>query len=68
VDATADEVKMALENLPSINVLNVKSISSGWSVTYLSEAGNLPLMEVTSGRLLGILLLSFTMDLKFQQS
>ena len=51
VDATADIVKNALENLPSINIVHVDSISNGWSITFLSEAGDLPLMHVTSGRL-----------------
>ncbi|KAL7532002.1 hypothetical protein ACHAXR_005653, partial [Thalassiosira sp. AJA248-18] len=31
----------------------VESISNGWSVTFLSEAGDLPLIQATSGRLLG---------------
>ncbi len=51
VDATANMVKNALENLPSINLVHVDLISNGWSVTFLSEAGDLPLMQVTSGRL-----------------
>ena len=53
VDASSDEVKTALENLPSINFVQVDSLFNGWTVTFLSEAGDLPLMEVTSGRLLG---------------
>ena len=53
VHATPDEVKAALENLPSINCVHVDSLLKGWAVTFLSEAGDLPLMEVTSGRLLG---------------
>ena len=52
-DATSDAVKSMLENLPSINVVYVDTISDGWSVTFLSEAGDLPLMSATSGRLLG---------------
>lgn len=51
VDATPDEVKTALENLPSINLVHVESVSDGWSVTFLSEAGDLPLIQATSGRL-----------------
>ena len=51
VGATAEEVKAALENLPSINIVDVESIENGWSVAFLSEAGDLPLMEATSGRL-----------------
>eukprot|EP00970_Alexandrium_tamarense_P002964 scaffold427_cov103-Alexandrium_tamarense.AAC.19 len=52
VNASSEMVQTALENLPSINVVNVESTLNGWSVTFLSEAGDLPLMEVTSGRLL----------------
>lgn len=51
VGATADIVKTTLENLPSINLVHVESIPNGWSVTFLSEAGDLPLIQVTSGRL-----------------
>ncbi|KAL9189871.1 hypothetical protein ACHAXT_009546 [Thalassiosira profunda] len=51
VDASADAVKAALENLPSINLLHVESIADGWSVAFLSEAGDLPLIQATSGRL-----------------
>ena len=47
------ELKIALENLPSINVVAVSKIAHGWRITFLSEAGDLPLMEVTSGRLVG---------------
>jgi hypothetical protein len=53
VDATAETVKAMLENLPSLNVVHVDSIDDGWSVEFLSEAGDLPLMSATSGRLLG---------------
>jgi len=50
-DATPDTVKTALENLPSINIVHVESVANGWSVTFLSEAGDLPLIKTTSGRL-----------------
>lgn len=50
-DATEDMVKYALENLPGINLVHVDSIFNGWSITFLSEAGDLPLLQVTSGRL-----------------
>jgi len=50
--ATADTVKTALENLPSINLVDVESTSTGWSISFQSEAGDLPLIETTSGRLL----------------
>ena len=53
VDATPDTVKSVLENLPSINVVHVDVIGDGWSVTFLSEPGDLPLMKATSGRLIG---------------
>eukprot|EP00804_Cyclotella_cryptica_P021433 CCRYP_005783-RA/>CCRYP_005783-RA protein AED:0.00 eAED:0.00 QI:831/1/1/1/1/1/3/2372/6166 len=53
VDATSNAVKMALQNLPTINFVNVESLYNGWSITFLSEAGDLPLMEATSGRLMG---------------
>ena len=51
VDATAEAVKAALENLPSIYFLHVEAISDGWTVAFLSEAGDLPLIRATSGRL-----------------
>ncbi|KAL3774885.1 hypothetical protein ACHAW5_007303 [Stephanodiscus triporus] len=51
VDATAEAVKTALENLPSVNLVQVEPISNGWSVTFLSEAGDLPLIQITLGRL-----------------
>lgn len=53
VDATPIDIKIALENLPSINIVRVHEITDGWAVTFLSEAGDLPLMEPTSGRLSG---------------
>jgi hypothetical protein len=48
VDATDEEIKTALENLPSIGFVDVESLPNGWAVTFLSEAGDLPLMEATS--------------------
>ena len=53
VGATPDTVKSMLENLPTINVVHVDAIDDGWSVTFLSEPGDLPLMSATSGRLMG---------------
>lgn len=53
VDATDKEIKTALENLPSIGFVDVESLPNGWAVRFLSEAGDLPMMEATSGRLLG---------------
>ena len=51
VDATPDIMKSMLENLPSINVVSVDAIVDGWSVIFLSETGDLPMMSATSGRL-----------------
>ena len=53
VDASPVDIKIALENLPTINIVRVHEITDGWAVTFLSEAGDLPLMEPTSGRLSG---------------
>eukprot|EP00957_Ditylum_brightwellii_P123462 9413241-Ditylum_brightwellii.AAC.1 len=55
VNASSFHFKHELENLPSINALNVNLIMNGWSITFLSEAGDLPLIEVTAGRLTGAL-------------
>lgn len=35
--------------MPSINLVQVEFIPNGWRVTYLSEAGDLPLIQVTTG-------------------
>lgn len=54
-DATANDVKYALQNLDSINVVAVEKLAvgqSGWRVRFLSEPGDLPLMQGTSGRLM----------------
>ena len=53
VNANATDIKMALQNLSTINIVSVSDISNGWRVTFDSEAGDLPLMMTTSGRLLG---------------
>ena len=50
VDADAETLRTELENLPSINLVQVDSIANGWSVAFLSEAGDLPLIQVTTGR------------------
>ena len=42
-----------LSNIDSINTVQVNDIQHGWAVTFLSEVGDLPLMEVTKGRLTG---------------
>jgi hypothetical protein len=52
VYAKAKAIKTKLENLPSVNLVQVESISNGWSVTFFSKVGDLPLIEVTLGRLL----------------
>ena len=49
--ASSAEVKAALENLSTINVVSVTTTFSGWRITFESEAGDLPLIEVTSGRI-----------------
>jgi len=55
VDASATDVKFALQNLDTINLVSVESIlhdqGHGWRVSFVSEAGDLPLMQSTSGRL-----------------
>ncbi len=51
VDAEAKIIKTKLENLPSVNLVHVESISNGWIVTFFSMAGDLPLIQVTLGRL-----------------
>ena len=54
VDASALDMKYALENLDSINALSVQKIQElWWRVTFLSEPGNLPLFKTKSGRLVG---------------
>lgn len=53
-ESTEDTIQSALENLPRINILHDESIPNGWSVTFLSEVGDRPLMEATSGRLSGV--------------
>ncbi|POM58076.1 hypothetical protein PHPALM_37326 [Phytophthora palmivora] len=52
------EMKRQLENLPSIGVVEVTRTSQlnnamSWTVTFMTELGDLPLMKVTSGRLTG---------------
>nr|AIG55740.1 secreted protein [Thraustotheca clavata] len=54
----AAEMTRQLQNLPSISHVNVvlTAASNGgstWTVTFLSELGNLPQMTVTTGRLTG---------------
>jgi len=53
VNATDQELKFAIENLPNLNIVDVLSIEYGWEVRFISEAGNLPLLEVTKGRIHG---------------
>ena len=54
----ADEMKRALENLDTISVVSVTKNESEWwgsafwDVTFATEAGDLPLMVTTAGRLL----------------
>ena len=55
VDASATDVKFALQNLDTVDLVSVESIihdeGHGWRVSFVSEAGDLPLMQSTSGRL-----------------
>lgn len=53
VKSTSEDVQHFLGNIDSINIAKVTSIPNGWAVTFLSEAGDLPLMGVTTGRLIG---------------
>lgn len=53
------QVKRRLENLENIQVVTVdKNVSlsygaSEWTVTFDTELGDLPMLEITSGRLTG---------------
>ena len=49
MDTSTDNVKIG--ELGQINLIHVESISDGWSITFLSEAGDLPLIEATSEKL-----------------
>ena len=55
----AVQVKRQLENLDAIGVVTVErdnSFSNGevaWTVTFDTELGDLPMLEITSGRLTG---------------
>jgi len=49
VSASSMDLKYALENLETINIISVSSSESGWRITFESEAGDLPLIETTSG-------------------
>ena len=53
VQSTPFDIKNAIENMPSINIISVDLIPSGWAVSFLSEAGDVPMMKVTTGRLKG---------------
>ncbi len=58
VSSTADDVRLGLMNLPSIGVANViaSTLSNGaksWDVTFVTELGNVPSLQVTTGRLTG---------------
>lgn len=56
-DASAEDVKIALEDLDTISVVSVSANTTSawgsreWLVTFDSEPGDLPIMGVTSGRL-----------------
>lgn len=55
---TAAEMKRQLENLPSIGVVDVSATAGADNtmmrdITFLTELGDLPLMKVTNGRLIG---------------
>jgi len=62
VHAPALDVKAALENLPSINVASVSTTRNGWRITFESEAGDLPLMQVTTGRITGFAHISVSVE------
>jgi len=62
VHAPALDVKAALENLPSINVVSVSMTRNGWRITFESEAGDLPLMQVTTGRITGFADISVSVE------
>jgi hypothetical protein len=57
VTATAADVERALEALPSIGSVDVvRHVNTGsvrWDVTFVTDLGNLPRIEVTTGRLTG---------------
>ena len=52
-NAADTDVKAALENLNNVGIVAVTATGSSWEVTFLTEVGNLPAMQVTGGRLTG---------------
>lgn len=54
VEASTVDIKTSLENLPGLNSLSVDKIPDGWRITFDSEAGDVPLLVATSGRLTGL--------------
>ena len=58
VGSDAAHVKMVLENLPTVGHVDVEKLegtdtAARWSVTFRTEAGDLPPMGITAGRLTG---------------
>lgn len=51
INASANHIKLALENLRSINIVSVDEIFNGWEILFLSEPGDLPLLKISTGRL-----------------
>lgn len=61
-DTTFFQVKRQLENLDTIRAVSVESNTTSselfeWTVTFDTELGDLPMLEITSGRLTGTVLL-----------
>lgn len=54
INASSTEIKFALENLASINIVRVSDILNGWEVQFLSDPVDLPLLIASSGRLLPV--------------
>ena len=55
VDASPSDVANALMNLPSVGLVRVRREEGPrtWTVTFVTELGNLPALRATSGRLVG---------------
>jgi len=54
ITATSLEIKRALENLASINIVRVNDILDGWEVHFLSDPTDVPLLMASPGRLLPV--------------
>jgi PA14 domain./Fibronectin type III domain./Filamin/ABP280 repeat. len=51
-NASSYELETFLCNLEILEAVEVSDINNGWAITFLSSPGDLPLMQVTSGKLI----------------